>query len=72
MMVSLDGLLIQASDSLVAQSDGGLAYAVRELLGNLTELRDRTEQGDYTALDEFFAIYVVTEKEAYKRSVTGR
>jgi hypothetical protein len=71
MKVSLDGLLENAASDLHNARAPGTAYMVRQLLGHLTELRDRTEQGDYTALDEFFTLYVLTGKEEYGRTLAG-
>jgi hypothetical protein len=61
MTCNLTGLLNNAAgildDSGVAV--GGYAFALRELAGNLRELKERTDKGDMTALTEFFAVYKV-------------
>lgn len=50
----------------------GNRYAYQHMLGqlakNLLELRDRTQAGDLTALNAFFAIYVFGDGKTYVRS----
>ena len=46
----------------------GHRYMFEEcLLKHLTQLRDRTMAGDYTALDEFFGLYIFQDDIEYKR-----
>lgn len=71
MKISLDGLLESVATGLEdsrGHSEGGKGYTLRELAANLIEVRDRTERGDLTALDEFFEIYTVAGKSDYKRT----
>ena len=52
--------------------DNGRRFAVGEMIKHLKQLRDRTADGDYTALDEFFGIYVFDgDKQPYKRTEAG-
>lgn len=37
--------------------DKGRAYTIVEMIENLKEVRDRTKDGDFDVLDEFFEIY---------------
>ena len=47
-------------------------HSVKEMIGNLKELRDRTAAGDMTALDEFFNLYVFNDDESdYERKPSG-
>lgn len=39
------------------EAGGHYRHALPELVANLRELRDRTQAGDLTALDEFFSLY---------------
>lgn len=66
MKTSLNGLLFN-----VAQSVGGhYGAALKNLLANLTELKQRTDQGDMeAALQEFFKIYVVDTGKPKKPKV---
>jgi len=48
--------------------DEGREYTIKEMIGNLKELRDRTAAGDLGALDEFFGIYVfIGDEGQYQR-----
>ena len=70
MKVSYIGLLNNAAADLergTGHSEGGRAFGLRELAKNLDELRERTVKGDYTALDEFFNIYVGQGGQPYTR-----
>lgn len=57
MTQSLSGLLNKAAD-IVERRGGsaGLDFALRELLQNLQELRERKSEGE-KVLDEFFSVY---------------
>jgi|HubBroStandDraft_4_1064222.scaffolds.fasta_scaffold00070_31 hypothetical protein len=57
MKCNVHGLLNNAADALEDEefnSNGGYAFALRELADNLRELRDR---GDMAAMTEFFSLY---------------
>jgi hypothetical protein len=38
-------------------------FSINEFVDNLKELRDRTKNGDFKALNEFFEIYVFNNEE---------
>lgn len=62
MLIDVNGLLANAAEGV-----GGIRSDL-ELLGeNLRELCDRTEAGDLSALDDFFAIYVFEGRGDYAR-----
>ncbi len=48
--------------------DSGGIFAVKEMIRHLKELRDRTADGDYMGLDDFFELYVFNgARVPYKR-----
>lgn len=59
MQVSLSGLLEKAARSCEGRS-GGESFAIRELLKNLRELRDRKAEGE-AVIAEFFRLYVIED-----------
>lgn len=61
MTVNLTGLIENAAAALPKRASLS-AYGLRELLGNLKELRDRREEGT-AVIDEFFAFYQIDSKE---------
>lgn len=64
MQVSLPGLLEKAARACEQTSSngtnrfGGEAFAIRELLKNLRELRDRQAEGE-AVIAEFFRLYII-------------
>lgn len=71
MKISLTGMLTNARRAL-PEDQRDVAYMLRQLQKHLLELRERTNRGDLTALDEFFALYVVEDAERYSRPDEGR
>ena len=68
MKVSISGLLcIIKRKRAVNKFD---AFLLGEFEKHLKELRDRTEAGDMTALDEFFGLYVFDGCKDYRREVS--
>jgi hypothetical protein len=66
MRVNIENMLRQIGAQV------GNRYAYQHMLGQLAkdllELRDRTQAGDLSALDEFFAGYVFGDGRTYARS----
>jgi hypothetical protein len=46
--------------------EGTIKFALETLIENLKELRDRTDNGDMKALDEFFATFVFSDDKERK------
>jgi len=69
MKVSISGLL--NSLKLKKRVNKFDAYLLEKFEEHLKELRDRTEVGDMTALDEFFGLYVFDDHKEYKREARG-
>ena len=65
MKVSISGLLYGLK--LKKRVNKFDAYLLGKFEEHLRELRDRTEAGDMTALDEFFWLYVFDDHKEYKR-----
>jgi hypothetical protein len=42
-------------------------FSINEFVGHLKELRDRTKNGDFKALNEFFEIYVLNDNKGEKQ-----
>lgn len=49
------------------EAGGPYRGALPQLADNLRELRDRTQAGDMSALDEFFALYVFGDERERER-----
>jgi hypothetical protein len=67
MRVNIENMLRQIA-SAVHRSPYGYAFMLGELSKHLRQLRDRTEAGDSTALDEFFRLYVFDDQKEYARA----
>lgn len=64
MQCDLAGLLLNSLDCPKRDKlRGYYEFSLRELIGNLRELKQRTDAGDMSAVKEFFDIYVVEGAE---------
>ena len=67
MRTSLTGLFASAATCIQGHRARYYRGALDELSDHLRQLRDRTEVGDLSALDEFFDIYTFDGAGAYDR-----
>lgn len=69
MRINIQNMLRQAGHAIPSHRDtGAYSYVLQQLAGHLLQLRDRTQTGDMTALDEFFKLYVFDDGKDYGRS----
>jgi len=69
MRINIQNMLRQAGHAIPSDRDtGAYSFVLQQLGGHLLQLRDRTQAGDLTALDEFFKLYVFNDGKDYTRS----